>query len=101
MLIRAMESAGVDPWRHTSQVLPTPQENVFYVRSMADDTKHVCAVKLNLDREDREVEIAKDLFPELQNTYPQPFYCFMALRGELVAVASPYSFANVPCGWLI
>jgi hypothetical protein len=101
MLIRAMESAGVDPWRHTSQVLPTPQENVFDVRSMADDTKHVCAVKLNLDREDREVDIAKDLFPELQNTYPQPFYCFMALRGELVAVASPYSFANVPCGWLI
>ena len=35
------------------------------------------------------------------NTYTQPFYCFMALRGELVAVASTYSFANVPCGWLI
>lgn len=84
MMLFALESVGLDPWAHVSKLLPTPRENVFKVVSLIDRQHSICAVKILLDPEDVEVEVAADLFPALKAKYPQPFYCFVAVRGVLL-----------------
>jgi hypothetical protein len=81
MLLRAMEHAGVDPWAHVSKLLAFSMSKVYSVLEPDAHETPVLAIKVITKRNDSEVPCAGLLFPKLQQLYPKPFYCVLALQG--------------------